>query len=286
MTIEVKKAIDDLVAKGIKLPPQPDVLIRLQKTFSSDSYKMSNLAQIVSSDPSITAMLFKTVNSPVFSNGKKLVSIEQVLIVIGIRQVINLVQAISIATCISDANRKSFDIFWTRSRELAELASLVASDRVSVCNIFPDQAYMAGIFHDCGVPILMQRFSDYCSKLNLETTLYWPTLAEEDALFNVDHCTIGYLIARHWKLPDFICKSILARNEIPREEFGAVRSLVAILQLALHIYYRLARINDPLWIKIRTDVLTELGIHPETEQEYIEEISEQFLNRQDNPLDC
>ena len=65
--------------------------------------------------------------------------------------------------------------------------AMIASDRVSVCNIFPEQAYMAGIFYECGVPILMQRFPDYCSKLNLETTLFWPTLAEEDALFNVDH---------------------------------------------------------------------------------------------------
>ena len=86
------------------------------------------------------------------------------------------------------------------------------------------------------------------------------------------------MIARHWKLPDFICKSILARREIPNDEFGAVRSLVAILQLALHIYYRITRIENPLWIKIRKDVLSELGIHPETEQEYIEEITERFLN--------
>ena len=240
---------------------------------------MSALSHVILSDPSITSMLFKAVSSPVFSNGKKLVSIEEVLMVIGIRQTYNLVQAVSLTTSVSDATRKSFNIFWTRSREVAESASLIASDRVSVCNIFPDQAYMAGIFYECGVPILMQRFPDYCSKLNLETTLCWPTLAEEDALFNVDHCTIGYLVARHWKLPDFICKSILARHEIPHEELGAVRPLVAILQLALHLYYRLTRIENPFWMKIRKDILTELGIHPETEQEYFEEITEQFLNQ-------
>jgi len=277
MIIAVDKIKDELVAKGIKIPPQPGVLIELQSLLASDSYKMSDLSRLISSDPSITAMLFKAVSSPVFSNGKKLDSVEQVLMVIGIRQTCNLIQAIALATSISDGTRKSFDIFWTRSQEVAEIASLIASDRVSVCNIFPDQAYMAGIFYECGVPVLMQRFPDYCSKLSLESTLCWPALAEEDAHFNVDHCTIGYLIARHWKLPDFICKSILARHEIPHEELGAVRSLVAILQLALQIYYRLVRIENPFWFKIRKDVLAELGIHPETEQEYYEEISEQFL---------
>jgi HD-like signal output (HDOD) protein len=277
MKIDADNIKIELAAKGIKIPPQPSVLIDLQALLASDSYKMSDLSRLISSDPSITAMLFKTVSSPVFSNGKKLDSVEQVLMVIGIRQTCNLIQAIALATSISDATRKSFDLFWTRSQEVAEIASLIASDRVSVCNIFPDQAYLAGIFYECGVPVLMQRFPDYCNKLSLETTLCWPALIEEDAHFNVDHCTIGYLIARHWKLPDFICKSILARHEIPHEELGAVRSLVAILQMALQIYYRLARIENTNWFKIRKDVLSELGIHPETEQEYYEEITEQFL---------
>ena len=187
MNVDAKNAIEELVAKGIKLPPQPDVLIELQDLLSSDSYNMSDLSRIILSDPGITSMLFKAASSPVFSNGKHLVSVEEVLMVIGIRQTYNLVQAISLTTRIADATRKSFNIFWTRSREVAEIAAMIASDRVSVCNIFPEQAYMAGIFYECGVPILMQRFPDYCSKLNLETTLFWPTLAEEDALFNVDH---------------------------------------------------------------------------------------------------
>ena len=46
------------------------------------------------------------------------------------------------------------------SRAIAQLAMLIAGRRVTVCNIFPDQAYLAGIFHDCGVPVLMQRFPD------------------------------------------------------------------------------------------------------------------------------
>jgi len=123
----------------------------------------------------------------------------------------------------------------------------------------------------------MQRFPEYCAKLNLDSSSSWPALAEEDAQFNVDHCSIGYLMARHWRLPDFICQAILARHEIPREELGAVRSLVAILQLAFHLYCRINRNGNPLWQKIRKDVLAELGIHPDTEQEYFEEITEQFL---------
>lgn len=277
MHIDIEKAIKELVAKGIKLPPQPKVLLELQAKLTSDDFSMKDLTRIISHDPGVTAMLFKTVRSPVFGCSKHLNTLEQVLMVIGVKQTCNLVQAIALSTSISDTTRKTFDIFWTRSQEVAQLAALIAADRVSVCNIFPDQAYMAGIFHECGVPVLMQRFPDYCTKLRLDSTACWPNLAEEDALFNVDHCSIGYLVAHHWKLPDFICQAILYHHEMPHEELGAVRTLVATLQLAIHFYHRVTRTDHQLWWKIREEVLAELGIQADDEQAYFEEITEQFL---------
>ncbi|MFA6922485.1 MAG: HDOD domain-containing protein [Gallionella sp.] len=277
MHIDAEKAIQELVARGIRLPAQPKILIELQKKLDSDNYSMKELAKILSADPGISAMLFKAVRSPVFSGGKDLRSIEQVLMVIGIKQTCNIVQAIALSSSLSDASRKSFEKFWIRSQEIAQIAALIAADRVSVCNVFPDQAYMAGIFHDCGVPVLMLRFPDYCNKLNLDTG--WPNINEEDALFGVDHCSIGYLVARHWQLPDFICQAILHHHEIeiPKEELGAVRTLVAMLELAIHIYHVVNRVEHPHWRKIREEVLSELGIHTDLELSFQEEIAEQFL---------
>lgn len=274
---ETEKAIKDLVARGIRIPAQPRILIELRKKLDSDNYSMKDLARIISADPGISAMLFKAVRSPVFSGGKDLRSIEQVLMVIGIKQTCNIVQAISLSSSLSDASRKSFEKFWTRSQEVAQIAALIAADRVSVCNIFPDQAYMAGIFHDCGVPVLMLRFPEYCSRLN--TDAGWPSILEEDHQFGVDHCSIGYLVARHWQLPDFICQAILHHHEIemPHEKMGAVRTLVAMLELAIHIYHVTNRVDHLHWRDIREEVLAELGIHPDLELSFQEEIAEQFL---------
>lgn len=278
MQFDAEKAMKDIVSKGIKLPTQPRVLIELQAKLNSDDYSMRELAQIIARDPGITAMLFKALGSPVFSHSKKLDSLEQVLMVIGVKQTCNLVQAVALANTISDSSRKSFEIFWTRSQEVAQIAALVAAERVSICNIFPDQAYMAGIFFECGVPVLMQRFPAYCDKVKLDHACCWPNLSEEDKHFQLDHCSVGYLVARHWKLPDFVCQAILYHHEVPHDDHGAVRSLVAILQLATHIYHRVSRVEDPLWPKLRMEVLAELGIHEEDEQEFYDEIGERFTN--------
>lgn len=279
MNINAEQVMKDLVTKGIKIPPQPKVLLELQRKLASDNYDVRSLAKIIAADPGISAMLFKVARSPLFGRGKKFDALDQVIMVVGVKQTFNLVQAMALSAAVSDSSRKAFDIFWTRAQEVAQLSALIAADRVSICNVFPDQAYMAGIFHECGVPVLMLRFPDYCKSLKLENASCWPNLAEEDARFNVDHCSIGYIVARHWNLPDFVCNAIQYHHDMPRDELGAAKTLVAILQLAVQFYHRVVEIDNPVWPKMRDEVLNELGIHPEAEQEYFEEISEQFLAR-------
>ena len=276
MQIEEQQALDRLVASGIRIPPQPRVLIELRRKIASDVYDIRSIAGIISQDPGLVAMLFKASRSPVFARGRKFDKLDQVLQVIGIKQTYNLVQAIALSTAVSDGKRKAFEVFWRRASDVAQIAAMIAEDQVSVCNVFPDQAYMAGIFHECGVPVLMMRFPDYCGKLHLDHACCWPSLAEEDTKFDVDHTSVGYLVARHWGLPDFVCAAIRYHHEMPGEEMGAVISLVAILQLAIYFHLRLNDQDNPVWDRIGDQVLDELGFKSDYLEHYFEDITERF----------
>ena len=276
MKVEEQQALDRLAASGVRIPPQPKALIELRDMIATGDYSIRSIANIIAQDPGLVAMLFKVSRSPVFSRGRKFEKLDQVLQVIGVKQTYNLVQAIALSTAVSDGTRKAFDLFWTRSSEVAQLAAIIAEDQVSVCNVFPDQAYMAGIFHECGVPVLMMRFRDYCSKLHLDDVSCWPNLAEEDAKFNVDHCSVGYLVARHWGLPDFVCAAIRYHHDVPDEELGAAASLVGIVQLAIHFYHRINNQPNPVWDRIGSRVLQEIGISVDGMGEYYDEVSQRF----------
>ncbi|MCX7164057.1 MAG: HDOD domain-containing protein [Betaproteobacteria bacterium] len=276
MKVEEQQALDRLAASGIRIPPQPRVLIELRDAIASGDYSIRSVGNIIAQDPGLVAMLFKASRSPVFSRGRKFDKLDQVLQIIGIKQTYNLVQAIALSTAISDGTRKAFELFWARAGEVAQLAAIIAEDQVSVCNVFPDQAYMAGIFHECGVPVLMMRFPDYCSQLHLEDVNCWPNLAQEDAKFDTDHCSVGYLVARHWGLPDFVCAAIRYHHELPDEEMGAAVSLVSIVQLAIHFYHRINLQPNPVWDKIGLRVLEEIGIAVEDLGEYYEDVSQRF----------
>lgn len=280
MQSEEKKALDHLAKQGVKIPPQPRVLLELQKLLVSDDYEMRAVAKVIGQDPGIVALLFRLARSPAFSRGRKIDSLDQILMVVGIKQVFNLVQAAALSTAINDKTRRAFEVFWIRAHEIAQMAAVIAEDRVSVCNVFPDQAYLAGIFHECGVPVLMLRFPKYCEALRLENATCWPSLSKEDEKFHVDHCSVGYLVARHWGLPDFVCDAIRFHHELPEERtVGAAVTLVAIIQMASHFYHRLHHVEDPLWDKIGGRVLSEIAIGPEDESDYYEQITARYLDR-------
>lgn len=279
MDAEDKVALDKLVASGIRIPPQPRVLLELRELIVKGDYDIRDVGVIIAKDPGIVAMLFKAARSPAFSRGRKFKSLDQVLMVLGVQQTCNLVQAMSLSSTLSDATRGAFETFWMRANDIAMMASIIAEDQVSVCNVFPDQAYLAGIFFECGVPVLMMRFKDYCKTLHLDDARCWPNLSDEDAKFNVDHCSIGYLVAKHWNLPDFVCTAIRFHHEMPSESsMGAAISLIAILQLAINFYHRFHQQHNPIWDRIGQRVVDEIGLSHMNLDDYYESVIARFLN--------
>lgn len=271
------RRIRRLLETGVKIPAQPRVLTELRRLMARKELDVRLLARVINQDPGMSALLFKVVCSPAYRQHQPFESIEQILHAVGVHQTFNLVQAIALTSMLDiSKNREVYEAFWARSRAVGQLAMLIAEERIAVCNIFPDQAYLAGIFHDCGVLLLMQRFPRYCAEMRLEEPGRWVDLAEEDKKFNADHCVVGYLVARHWHLPDFICDAIRFHHAIGDLGFHQTRSMVAVLLLAIEIYYRSLRVPNAEWDSVKNEVLPELGISEDALPEFIDDILERY----------
>lgn len=275
-----EKTLQRLLSQGVKLPPQPKVVEELERLLRSDEADLRALARVISQDAGITAMLFKAVQSSAYRQHQPFDNLEKILQAIGLKQTLNLVQAIALmgANKVSK-HRKAYECFWSRSQTIAQLAMLIADERVMVCNVFPDQAYLAGIFHDCGVPLLMERFPSYCRAMHLEENDTWIDLLEEDKKYQADHCVVGYFVARHWHLPEFICEAIRFHHDLPQLVPGDSRSLAAIIQLAIHAYHQYLHLDDPDWGRVVEDVQEELGIHADDLPEYLDVLLERFQHQ-------
>src|SRR5574343_2091588 len=269
--------IKRLLEGGVRIPAQPRVLDELRKLMQRKEMDVRPLAKVINQDPGLTAILFKVVGNSAYRQHPPLTTVEEILHAVGVRQTFNIVQAISLAGLGEvKKNRQIYEAFWARSHTIAQLAMLIADERVAVCNIFPDQAYLAGIFHDCGVPLLMPRFPTYCAEMQLGTQGAWIDLAEEDRKFNADHCVVGYLVARHWCLPEFICDAIRYHHTIDELANHEARTMVAIIQLAIDIYFRDQRVANPEWEALKGEVLPELGLGEDALPEFVDIVLERF----------
>ncbi len=269
--------IKRLLEGGIRIPAQPRVLDELRKLMARKEMDVRLLARTINQDPGLTALLFQVVGNAAYRQHQPFETVEQILHAVGIRQTFNLVQAIALRSA-GDLrkHRAVYEAYWARSHAIGQLAMLIADERIAVCNIFPDQAYLAGVFHDCGVPLLMQRFPTYCQEMRLGEAGRWTDLAEEDRKFNTDHCVIGYLVARHWCLPDFICDAIRYHHAIGELGMHDARSMVAILQLAVEIHYRTMHAANPEWERVKAEVLPELGLDEDSLPEFVDVVVERF----------
>ena len=266
-----------LMERGVKIPPQPRVLEELRQCIRRKEQDVRVLARVINQDPGATAMLFKVVTNAAYAQHQPFDSVEQILHAVGIRQTVNLMQAIVLAGLVKvDKNQAAYEAFWARSQAVAQIAMLIADDRVAVCNIFPDQAYLAGIFHDCGVMLLLQRFPAYCAEMHLGEPGRWVDLDEEDRKYSADHSVVGYIVSRYWRLPEFICDAIRLHHHITEMGDHEARSMIAILQLAIEIYYRDQHVPNPEWARIKDEVMPELGLGDDTLPEFVDIVIERF----------
>ncbi len=272
MTPSQPTVIDDIASASVRIPSQPAVLVELLELIDSGEFDVRRVAAVMARDAGLVALLFKLAATPTYAKGRPLQSLEQVLQVVGVRQSFNLARALAIREAIG-GDRLLMESFWERSTAIATYAAGIAADRVMVCNIFPDLAYMAGMFQDCGVPLLAERFEHYRTLESLAARPPRPVrMIDEDRHFKTDHCTVGYLVARHWRLPDFVAEAIRHHHELSALGEHQVRSVVAILLLATEMHHRDLHVTCDEWLLAREAVVEELGLDLDGLDEYCEEI--------------
>jgi HD-like signal output (HDOD) protein len=101
--------------------------------------------------------------------------------------------------------------YWDSSAKLA-LSTMHFANRILGLN--KDDAYTYGLFQNCGLPILIQRFPDYKETLHKANNLSERkfTTVEDDA-HGTDHATVSYLMAKSWNLPESTTNAIRFHHE-------------------------------------------------------------------------
>ena len=264
------------ILKGVSIPPRPTLLIEVNRHLQSSDPSPSKLSEIIVKDVAISAAMLKTVNSPLFGLRGKISEIKQAVVMLGATNVRNIVTGLVLRNTLAGNNAMSLERFWDSSEKVADIA-------MRVCNSIPrapkDQAFTFGIFRDCGIPILMQRFPDYRETLKVASGDDRELPFVEDERHGTNHVIVGYLVAKSWGLSPVLCEAIQRHHDaqIFQENDSSTpiaRTLVAVNYLAEHLYDKQIRLrHDAQWEQIGDTVLNYLGLTNFELEELQEDVS-------------
>lgn len=256
------------IMQGIKIPPQPQILVDLQMEQLMPNPDLDQIAKLISQDVGLAGTVLKVVNSPFFGLKNRITSVQQAVNLIGLNSVVNIINGLSIKSQMSDETIVNMNRFWDTANDIAQI-SLNIAQQVGYPN--PDLAFLLGLFHNCGIPLLMERFDNYLDIM--EESYSHPDLRivdVENHHLNTNHAVIGYYTAKSWNLPKILCDVIAEHHSGTRHfsndnsQDSEGKTLLAILKLAEHIcgnYRILGRQQEDLeWQRISKEVLTYLGL--------------------------
>lgn len=227
--------------QGISIPPQPQILVDLQFEQYMPDPDLETIARLISQDPGLSGALLKLVNSAHFDLCNKIGSIQRAVNILGSRSIINLINAQSIKGEMSDETIVTLNRFWDNAQDVA-MTCLNLAKRTGIPAV--DEAYTLGLFHDCGVPLMLKRFPDYMDVLEeayAQAGTQRRVVDTENQVFNTNHSVVGYFTAKSWRLPEHLSAAIanhhnalsVFRDESPRNT--QLKSLLAVLKMAEHI---------------------------------------------------
>ncbi|WP_434457625.1 HDOD domain-containing protein [Stutzerimonas urumqiensis] len=258
------------VLQGISVPPQPQIMVDLQMEQVMPVPDLKSIARLISQDPGLSGALLKIVNSKFFGLSNRIASIQQAVNLLGCDSVINLINAQSIKGEMSDETIVTLNRFWDTAQDVA-MTSLTLAKRIGYQA--PDEAYTLGLFHDCGIPLMIKRFPSYMSVLE---EAYASASAEqrlidiENRVLSTNHAVVGYFTAKSWNLPLHLCDAIANHHNalsLFLDDSGRdaqIKTLLAILKMAEHICacHRVlgAQVEDYEWESIETLVLEYVGL--------------------------
>ncbi|WP_189395541.1 HDOD domain-containing protein [Pseudomonas laurentiana] len=223
------------------MPPQPQIMVDLQMEQYMPDPDLETIAKLISQDPGLSGALLKLVNSPHFGLTNKIASIQRAVNLLGSRSIINLINAQSIKGEMSDETIVTLNRFWDNAQDVAmtcmTLAKRLGSQAV-------DEAYALGLFHDCGIPLMLKRFPEYMSVVEDAYASAGPgqrVVDTENQVFNTNHAVVGYYTAKSWRLPEHLGNAIanhhnaLAIFSDESARNSQLKNLLSILKMAEHI---------------------------------------------------
>ncbi|MDX1341716.1 MAG: HDOD domain-containing protein [Reinekea sp.] len=186
-----------IAQNDVDIPLLPEVAQKVLGLTQDADSDASQLATVIQSDPTLAAHILRIANSPAYSPNGNISSLQQAVSRLGMIVLAEVAIAASVNATLFHAPgfEKRIQQIWRDSL----LTGLWSKEVARACRRNVDTAFLCGLLHNIGRPMLLQWVTNGESVLN-ETD----TLELEDALF----LEANRAMVQAWQLPDIVLQGI------------------------------------------------------------------------------
>ena len=184
------------------LPPMPQVAQKARKVTADEHSSFKDLADVIETDQAIATRVLKLANSSYYGQAGKVTSIQQASVVLGMKtlnEILMMACAGSMVGSELEGYRLQSGDLWLHSLATAGCARMIAEEKKPA---LADDAFSAGLIHDCGKLILNQYIAERHTQFDELLEDGQKTFLEaEKELLGFDHALIAAEVCAKWQIP-------------------------------------------------------------------------------------
>ena len=207
-TMIERAVLDRVAADRIALPAMPRVATRAFTLLRKRDFSLTEVAAVIETDPVVAARLVHLANSVAFATFTKLESVLACVTRLGARELSFFLMetaARQLVECHDPRIAQMCDGLWEHSLSVA----ILSHDLVEALpGLDAEAAYLAGLLHDIGRPVVAEMLLDAEGRLLGKRVDHWIMPSKWLGIITQCERTVGLAVTRAWTLPDSVIDAV------------------------------------------------------------------------------
>ncbi len=222
------------------LPTLSPVVEKVLQRVNDERVSIKELAEVIKNDVSLSFKILKVVNSAFYGFPRKISTLTQAMVILGLSAVKNLALSMSILEIFVQEGARTrdgrgFRVFWERS-----LFSAVAARRLAILQKHQneEEVFIAALLQDIGILLLIKHFpTEYGQLMEEAQRSAGDIVALEEDMFGINHAVLGEFLTNKWRLPRTLTVPILRHHhrDIAPESFAPDEKEIYKLTVFVHL---------------------------------------------------
>jgi len=258
--------LEKIFSKVDQIPTFPKAAQRALELLRDENVDYRKLEEVIKTDPGIAANFLKIVNSALYALPRKVESIAQAFLYLGVDQ-IKFILLSAVIGKYFDKEMIGYGVsaktIWLHSIACGIAGELLAR-KIGASESFMERVYLACLLHDIGKIVLdlYTKIEVAHFKNTIKENPKWTFMQVEWLILGVDHGLVGAELLKRWEFPEDVVFSVRTHHD---DSLMVQRKLSAIVALANAIANLIGFYSgiDSFYYSLHDDLLKPLGIKPD-----------------------